>query len=353
MSIRRVGVLLGKEIWHGSKSFFFFQSVLTPLLMTIVINLVFGTIFTRKPKLGIADIGNSAITYQAAKDSTITLKKYGNEHEMKAAVETGLVDVGILLQKDFDSKLKGGKSIQLSTYIWGESHLIDRGVLGATIIRWIREVSGIHSPVEIVSITIGEREAVSWKDRVMPLIVLLAIVMGGLIIPGTSIADEKEKETIKAISITPVSIGEIFLAKGLMGFIVSLIMGIMILLLNRSFGNHVVLLLVLLALGAAMSSTFGTLIGSLIEDVESYFSIVKPLIMLIYAPGILLLFPKVPAWISKLFPTHYILNPVVTITQRGGALPDVVLEACIGIGITLLVIFFISLIARNPIKQTA
>ena len=35
-----------------------------------------------------------------------------------------------------------------------------------------------------------------WKECAMPLVVLLSMVMGGLIIPDTSIATEKEKKTI-------------------------------------------------------------------------------------------------------------------------------------------------------------
>jgi len=352
MNLRRVFILLWKEMRYGTKSFFFLQSVFTPLLLTIFINLLFGNIFTGKPHLGITDFGNSAISSLAETDDTIILKKYESENKMKIAVETGLADIGIVLHNGFDRQLKSGKAVELKAYIWGESHLIDRGILGTTILKWIRKITGHNAPVQIIEETVGDKAIISWKERTIPIVVLLAMVMGGLLMPGTSIADEKEKKTIGGILITPVSIKEIFAAKGLMGFITSLVMGIMILLLNRSFGTNTPILLVLLAFGALMASAFGTLIGSLLKDIETYFSVVKPLIMVIYAPGILMMFPGVPEWIGKIFPTYYILNPVITISQRGGSISDVVHEVLIGIGISLVVIFLICIIARNPKRQT-
>lgn len=353
MNIHRVGVLLSKEIWHGSKSFFFFQAVLTPLVMTIVINLLFGTYFTGKPKLGIVDLGESKITALAIEEKSLQVYTYANEMELKSAVKSGRVDVGFVLEKDLDVKLKNNQGIELPLFVYGESFLITRSTLEAMLMRWLREISGIQSPINTNVVTIGDADAMSWKDRIMPLIVLLAMMMGGLILPGTSIGIEKEMKTIKALAITPVSIGEIFLAKGLMGFITSFIMGIMILLLNNAVGNHSGLLILLLALGAAMAASLGTLIGSFIHSVESYFSVVKPLMMLVYAPGILVLFPQVPGWISAMFPTHYILNPVITITQKGGSLRDVILEACIAVLMTLGVIIFVKVRIGNPIMQTS
>ena len=107
----------------------------------------------------------------------------------------------------------------------------------------------------------------------------------------------------------------------------------------------------LLALGAAMASAIGTLIGSLINSIESYFSIVKVLMFFLYAPGILLLFPDVPLWVGKCFPTYYILNPVIEISLKGGAFTDVATDVCIGMMITTGIIILTGKLVQQPQRQ--
>ena len=59
MSIRRVAVLLGKELFQGPKNFLFIYGVIAPIVISLVVSLVFGTIFTSTPSLGIVDRGDS------------------------------------------------------------------------------------------------------------------------------------------------------------------------------------------------------------------------------------------------------------------------------------------------------
>ena len=59
---------------------------------------------------------------------------------------------------------------------------------------------------------------------------------------ATSLVNEKERRTLEALIVTPVSMGEVFAAKGLLGAILSLLMGIVILVLNQSFGSDSILL---------------------------------------------------------------------------------------------------------------
>ena len=55
MSPRRIGILLKKDLIHSSKSFIFIYAVVMPLAISLVLTLVFGTLFSEKPKLGVFD----------------------------------------------------------------------------------------------------------------------------------------------------------------------------------------------------------------------------------------------------------------------------------------------------------
>ena len=347
MSLRRVFVLLGKEVLHGSKNFIFVFALVIPIVLTLIVSLLFGTLFSGKPKLGITDQGNSKLASMLVATDTLLSKKYLTDTELRQAVESGAVDLGLVIPENFDTELSGGEETQLSAYIWGESLLKNRAIIGTSLIVLVRELIGQDVPVEILTTAIGEGEIVPWEERLFPFIILMAIVLGGTMVPATSLVDEKQKRTLKALVITPTSLGEVFSSKGLFGFLVSFFVCIVTLLLNRAFGNQPFLLLGVLSLSAIMAATFGVLLGALIRDINSLFAIIKALGLVLYAPAIVFLFPAIPQWIGKLFPTYYMIAPIIEISQNNASWRQVSSDIFILLGIVIMLIGIIAVIARR------
>jgi ABC-2 type transport system permease protein len=353
MSLRRVGILLSKEFRHGSKSFIFIIAIVMPLVLSFVLSMVFGTLFSEKPKLGVSDEGDSQLTNLIMESDSIIGREYDSPDSLRKAVEDGAVDMGIVLPSDFDNLVIEGEMTEITAYVWGESLAKNRLVLGATIANMMRDVAGQEVPVEITTTTLGDAESVPWNDRLLPLIVLMAIVFGGIMVPATSLVDEKQKRTLSALAITPASLGEIFLSKGLVGVIVSTVMGVLILVLNQAFGAQTPLLIGMLVLGAVMASTFGIMLGVFAKDVTGLFATTKAIGILLYAPAFVYMFPDIPQWIGRIFPTYYIVQPVVEISQQAGTWSDVALEAFILIGLILLMIGIVGVLARRTAQREA
>jgi ABC-2 type transport system permease protein len=353
MSLRRVGILLGKEFRYGSKSFIFIIAIVMPLVLSLVLSLIFGNLLSEKPSLGVSDEGDSQITQMIIESDSIVGREYDSPDRLKKAVEDGAVDMGIVVPADFDNLVRQGQMTKVTAYVWGESLAKDRIVLGATITNMIRDVAGQEVPVEIVTTTLGDAESIPWDDRILPIIVLMAIIFGGIMVPATSLVEEKQKRTLTALAITPASLGEIFLSKGLVGVIISTFMGVLILVLNQAFSGQTPLLIGMLALGAVMASTFGIMLGVFAKDVTSLFATNKAIGILYYAPAFVYLFPGIPQWIGRIFPTYYIVQPVVEISQQGGTWSDVALEAFVLIGLILLMIGIVGILARRTAQREA
>jgi len=353
MSLRRVGVLLGKEFRHGSKSFIFIIAIIMPLLLSLVLSLVFGNLFSEKPRLGVSDEGDSQITSLITESDSLVGREYDSPEELRKAVEDGALDMGIVLPSDFDNLVIQGEMTEITAYVWGESLAKDRIVLAATIANMIRDVAGQEVPVEIVTTTLGDAETIPWDDRILPIIVLLAIVFGGIMVPATSLVDEKQKRTLSAIAVTPTSLGEIFLSKGLVGVIISTFMGVLVLVLNQAFGIQTPLLIGMLVLGAVMASTFGIMLGAFIKDITSLFAVNKAIGILYYAPAFVYLFPDIPQWVGRIFPTYYIVQPVVVISQQGGTWSDIALEVFVLVGLILVMIGIVGVLARRTAQREA
>ena len=347
MNPRRVGTLLGKELIYGSKSFMVIMAIVAPIVISIVLTLTFGTLFSEKPALGIFDEGASKLVALVDEQDAIEGRGYTSVSALKEAVEAGAVDMGIVIPQGFDNLVAQGETTEITAYIWGESLAKNRTILRATISNLIRESAGQEVPVEIVTTTLGDAESIPWNDRLLPLIVLYAVLIGGSMVPSASLIDEKQKRTLTALAITPSTLQEVFLAKGLVGVVLSLLMGVVILFLNQAFGTQPLLLLLILVLGSIIAAEFGLLLGALTKDISTLFAIIKAIGILLYAPAIVYLFPQIPEWVGKIFPTFYIIRPIVEISQRSGNWSDIALDVFILCGLILLLLAMLLVAIRR------
>jgi ABC-2 type transport system permease protein len=347
MNIPRVYVLLGKELRYSSKNFIFVFAIVIPVVLSLVVTLLFGSLFSGKPKLGINDQGDSELAAMLTNTEALLSKEYSSDDELRAAVERGAIDFGLVIPQQFDTSLKSGDEAQLSGYMWGESLLRNRAAIATSLVVLVREMVGQEVPVEIISTSLGEGEDIPWEKRILPFIVFMAIILGGTMVPATSLVDEKQKRTLKALVITPTTLGEVFTSKGLFGFLVSILVAVLILILNRAFGNQPYLLVGVLALSALMAAAFGVLLGAFIKDINTLFAVIKGMGLLLYAPVFIYLFPGIPEWIGKLFPTYYMIGPIIDISQKNATWSQVAQDVYVLMGLILLLVALLTIVSRR------
>jgi ABC-2 type transport system permease protein len=343
MNFKRVGILALKDLLHGSRSFLIIFVIILPLLMWLLVEMIFGG--TSVPRLGIADEGDSQIPAIAANYESIELADYASATALTQAVENGNVHAGIVLPENFDTTADAG-SPNLTVYIWGETLAKDRNILQSTVSTMVREVAGQDAPT-IDSISIGQGGSIPWSQRVAPFIVIMPIVMGGIYLTATAVVQEKERKTLNALVVTPASLTEVYLAKALLGFVFSLVMGLIILLLTNALGNQPWLLILFMALGAIMAVELGLIFSSFVNNINTLFVTARLAQLLIFLPAMFYMFPWFPQWIAQIFPSYYFVQPIMEISQGGATWSDVSTEAFILIGCNVI----IGVIAWQMIKR--
>ena len=353
MSVRRIAILLEREIVLGPKNFMFVFAIIVPVVVTLLVNLLFGSLFTGKPRLGIATTDSSRLVALAHDLDGVATTGYDSEDTLRQAVSDGAVDVGMALPAGFDARIENGETATLTAYVWGESLLKDRVMLETAVVVLLRQLAGEEAPVEVITETVGDGENVPWEDRLFPLIVLMTILIGGVLVTSTSLVEEKQRRTFTALTTSTATVGDVFAAKAAIGILLSMLMGVIIMALNGVFGEHPWLLTGLLALGATMAALVGLVLGAYVKDISTLFAMVKSLGILLYAPAIVYMFPEIPGWVGKIFPTYYLVNPVVELTQRGASWPDVVVQVLILAGLTLTLGAVVVLVARRVSQQPA
>lgn len=343
MSIRRIGILLLKELRQGATNFFFIYALIAPVLLSLIVALVFGDLFSEMPRLGVYDGGDSALVTRLLAEDHIQTTVYASEAALRDAVERGVVMAGLVFAPDFDAALRGEGQRQLTVLYWAESLIRDIAIINSTVDQLVAQTT--QAPVTIASVQLGDDAVMSWTERLLPIIVMMTIMLGGIMVPAASLVDEKQKRTLSALTITPASLLEVYSAKALIGIALSTLMGLIVLVLNNAFGGQPALLLLVLGLSAVSASVFGVLLGSLVKDINVLLAVVKSGALILMAPALIRMVPDVPQWIGRVFPTYYILNLVLEVSQNntglGGVAGDlVVLVAIIGLLVLALVLLF-------------
>ncbi len=346
MNVGRIWTLIKHEVLHGPRDAVLVMSIVMPVLLALFVNLAFGNIFTDRGKLGIYDEGQSRLVETVQAEDSVIVKTYGSEADLRQATLRGSVDMGIILPADFDATLASG-TVRLAAYVWGESQAQNRAILPAVLAEAVRQVAGTQVPVNVESVALGEEASVPWSDRLLPMVVFMAVFFGGLMIPASSLISEKQRRTLEALNVTPSTMGDVFSAKGFIGASLALFMGVFTLVLSGAFTGNTALLVLVLALGAVMAAEMGLLAGALIKDMNTLFAVWKSGGLLLFGPAIIYMFPQIPSWVGYLFPTYYVIRPIVDISVSGSGLSQVwpFIAAVAGI-IVLLGLVVLSVVRR-------
>jgi ABC-2 type transport system permease protein len=352
MNFHNIVAIIKKEVRGGIKDPLFLTVFIVPLLFTLIFQLVFGRLWVRKTVIAIfQEGGGSRIVQEFEQNDAIRIIELLSIDAVYTEVKDKKVDVGVIFPENLEGKLKNAEKVILKVYINGESLAKNRTIAGTAIASALRNLSPNAPPVNFEEIQIGEEKSLNLIQQALPIIVLVAILFGTFMLSSTFLVKEKEKRTLSALLVTPLSISELLFAYGLLSVTLSLFMALVILFLNVGF-NLPIIILIPLILGSIFGVELGLMLGIFAKDMATIFAAIKSLGIFLYAPAIVLIFPNWPQWIAKIFPTYYIIYPVFRISIFRDSFSKVSLDLAILSG--LVVLFFallVPLVKRLKINQ--
>ena len=353
MNLRRIIILLTKELHTSASNFLVVFAVIIPVVLSLLVNLVFGEAFSGKPRLGFVDSGGSQFVQQMSSLSHIKTRIYSDVDAMKTDVEQGIIETGIVVPTGFDEILKQGTPGEVTVFTWGEAPFKDRLVAETTMAKVIGEIAGLENRVSIDIKQLGDANVTSLADKMLPMFIMMTIMLGGVFVPAVSIIEEKQNRTLTALNVSPARLSEILISKALLGIVIGTATALVSLVLNQSFGNNPLLLVFVLLLGTIAASMLGILLGAMVKDMNVLLAVLKSGGLLLIAPSIIDLIPKAPQWIAKLFPTYYILNPTMQVAERGASLMDISGDLIILLAMTGMLILAIVIVIERQKKKIA
>lgn len=352
MSGTRVFDIVRKDLRLGPRSPIFLWVLVLPVLITVVLQLAFGSLFDPAPRLGIVDLGDSQVTAAAGALDGIELTIVEDEDALLRMVEDNDLDGGLVLPDGFDDEVRAGGRPTLELYVGGESLASDRIVLSVTALDLIRGVEGSTPPVDVQVVSFGE-EQLPVSLRLIPAIVTYALVVAAVFLPSFSLADEREHGTIRALAVSPARLTEIVFAKGVVGFLLALPMAILTLWLNGALQVDAIPLVVVLVVGGLMMVEVGLIYGTAAANVTGVFTLIKGTGVLLLGPSIFYIFPDWPMWIAKIFPTYWVINPIFEVTVGESGLGEVWTELAIALGVIAVLLVPLALLTRRLGRRLA
>jgi len=353
MNARRIFRILSKDLAIGPRSPIMLFVIILPIIMTFVLQMVFGNLFIQNPKLAVLDEGPSQISRLLEKRDGIEIISADSLASLKLMVTNNDAAAGLVLPTGFDSALQKGDQPLMEYYISGESYALDRLVLTLTALDMIREVEGRSPVVAVEIVDYGSGDPIPMSTRLVPLVVLFAFIMAGLFVPASSVVDEREKRTVVAVLTTPAKVGEFLSAKAMLGIILSLLMAIVTLLLNKAFMQNQLVLVLVLFISSIFWALMGLLIGLLSANSQTLFAIVKGSGVFLVGPAVFYLFPEWPQWIARVVPTFWAIDPLWQVLANQASLRDLVGPLAVVVGIIIVLIFLVRILAKRMLAKLA
>ena len=160
------------------------------------------------------------------------------------------------------------------------------------------------------------------RDRMRPLLAVFLVVFETFGM-ATLITEEIERRTIQALLVTPVSVKDLFAAKGITGITMAFGQAALFMAAVGGLADGPAIIILALFLAALLVTGVGFLIASLARDMMSVLAWGVLALVILVIPAMGVLFPGfITGWV-KAIPSYYIVNTVDRVANYGSGWADI------------------------------
>jgi ABC-2 type transport system permease protein len=260
------------------------KSTLAVLLIPILVAFLFGflgvALSVRPTRLLIYNPGGSAVE-QVLRNafSNPQVTRASSAAQVRAAFPTNPghtalpYAAGLVVPPDFEASLRAGQEAHLELYVAGDQvseqqrQLLERGLSD-----YSRSLVNPDSPVQITAVSADPSAAVLPGNQIGAFYALLsvmtALVVGTSLVPNL-LVEEKETRTLRMLLVSPASLADVVAGKLLVGLAYQLLLGVVTLAVQRTFGGQTALVLLFLLTGSCLGIALGLLVGSIFKTASA------------------------------------------------------------------------------------
>ena len=290
--------------------------------------------------------------FELAEVEGLEIEIVESEDVLKEAVTEGQYVVGVVLLADLMEQLQSGQKPKIILYFTADVPEETRDAVEVLIKELAYLQTGQTLAIEITEEVLGPDMvgmAIPSRDRLRPLLAIL-IIMFEMLGLANLISEEVERRTAHALLVTPVTVIDLFTAKGIVGIGLAFVQAVLFLGIVGGMSGQPLVILVALLLGAVLVTGVGFIIAAVSKDfmsvlgwgVLSFIVLMIPSFSVI-APGV------ITGWI-KIFPSYYLVDTVHRAANFSSGWGDVGVNLLILLGFSLAILWVGIILLRRKFQ---
>jgi ABC-2 type transport system permease protein len=331
MNLRAIRALVAKDFTLFFRNRFFALVTLLGLVVYVALYFVMPGSVDETLDIGLYTPAWSP-TSDEIQQQGLEIHVAESEDDLKGGVVAHDYVAGVVLPGDLVEKLTSGQKPQIDLYFASDTPEEAKEAVSSLIRELIYAQTGQPLAVDFsTQVLPGPDMAgkqIPPRDRMRPLFAVLLIVFEtyGL---ATLITEEIEHRTIQALLVTPVSVKDLFVAKGVTGITLAFGQGTLFMALVGGLNQQPVIVILALLLAALLVTGIGFLIASLAKDMMSVLAWGVLALVILVIPSMGTMFPGVITEWVKVIPSYYVVDTVDRVASYGSGWPDIWLNLLI------------------------
>ena len=316
-NLRIIWIIARKDLVDAVKNQLLFLSLLMPIFLWLVFRLVFpdmsgmGTM-----KIAIHDEANSHLVAELRNMPGVALFEVETEQQVIDLVKKQ-ASGGLVIPAGFDEAIAGRQNPPLNVYINSRNGGGGIQAFQTLIDQQLWKLAGHDSlPAQIKIIDkAGEKLGMFGNGidigRVMTVTLLVLSIVGiGVFVVPSLLVEEKEKQTLKFLLVSPAGPVEVVAGKALVGLAACLVIVGSMMILNKSWNGIWPVTLLALILGSLFSILVGLAMGGFFKTIAQVNTWSSVLLIVLLLPTWVAVMPLPDPFglIVRLVPSYYLVD---------------------------------------------
>jgi len=331
-----IGALVAKDLSLFFRNRFFAIITVTGLVFYVVIYFVMPKSVDESLEIGLyAPVALPA--FEEMQEEGLEIEVAETEDALKEGVIEGEYIAGIVLPADILEAIMSGQKPKISAYFAADVPGEIRDAVGVIIRELAYQQTGQELAIEISEEVLGPDMLgmqIPPRDRMRPILVVALLIFETLGLANL-ISEEVERRTVQALLVTPMTVKDLFVAKGTTGLILAFVQALFFMAVVGGLNQQPWLVFVALLLGAVLVTGAGFIIAALGKDFMSVIAWGIIIFIILFIPAFGVMLPGAfTGWI-KAIPSYYLVDTVHRAANFGAGWGDTWRNLLILLGIDI------------------
>jgi ABC-2 type transport system permease protein len=279
-----------KDLVDAIRNYYILFAIALPVAMWLLFSLVFGSSTDSKLQIAVYDQGHSQLVAHLHADPSVQRVISVDSSEALSETVRSQASGGLQLPANFDDAVAGDRSPQLVMLTNGRRSIGETAAFRQVVNAQLAKLANRPAIANVVESDVnppagGGTSGFNLQNFLVPLFVVMGLSMTGSYVVPALLVEEKEKNTLKSILVSPASYSEVIVGKALVGlFYALLVTGIMVALMKGPGGNNALLASVVL-LGSVFFVEVGLAMGALFKNTTQVNTWAGMIMLVLMAPS--------------------------------------------------------------------